>query len=243
MLNNNGKPMLLPFRCSEDDIHWAGLSCSEEEPCPVFLELTSAEQAGSRTIAVGNIHSESVTLYSVLLASDDGGRTWSEGHERIRGGGLDHVQFFDSERGWVLGQELFPIPQDPFLLVTADGGKSWQQRSIFNENIDNRFGTIQQFAFSGKTDASLVIDRGKGSPDDRYVLFESRDAGDTWSVKQESAKPIPLKNPVAPNPDWRIRADAASKSFQVEHRSGTRWTSLGAFLVKLDSCKPPEKDQ
>jgi hypothetical protein len=237
VLENSGKPMLLPFACSEEDIRWAGLSCSEEEPCPIFLELTVANQSGNRILAAGNIHSESVTIYSVLLASDDGGRTWSEAHERIRGSGLDHIQFFDSEIGWVVGQELFPIPQNPFLLITGDGGKTWRQRNIFNENSESRFGIIQQFGLTGKTDGSLVIDRGPGNSGDRYVLFESPDTGDTWAVKQESAKPLALKNAATPTPDWRIRTDAPSKSFHIERRQGTRWESVGAFAVKLDSCK------
>ena len=239
VLTNAGKPMLLPFRCSEEDIHWAGLSCSEEDPCPVFLELAAAEQGGNRIVTVGNIHTESVTLYSVLLASDDGGRTWSEAHERIRGSGLDHIQFFGADRVWALGQELFPIPQDPFLLISSDGGKTWQKKSIFNEASEDHFGAIQQFALSGKNEASLVIDRGRSSPDDRYVLFESPDAGENWTVKQESSKSLPLKNSAVPSGDWRIRADGPSKSFHIEHRQGARWISVAAFLVKLDPCKQP----
>lgn len=238
VLENSGRPMLLPFTCSEEDIRWAGLSCSEEEPCPIFLELTAANQSGNRILAAGNIHSESVTIYSVLLASDDGGHTWSEAHERIRGSGLEHIQFFDSGIGWITGLELFPIPQNPFLLVTGDGGRTWRQRDIFDENSESRFGMIQQFALSGKQDGSMVIDRGRGNTGDRYVLFESPDAGETWAIKQESGKPLILKNAVTPTPDWRIRTDAPSKSFHVEHRDGTRWNSVGAFAVKLDSCKP-----
>jgi hypothetical protein len=238
VLEYSGKPMAVPFRCSEEDIRWAGLSCTEEEPCPIFLELTSAGQAGSRILAAGNIHTESVTLSSVLLGSEDGGRTWSEAHERIRGSGLDHIQFFDPETGWILGQELFPIPQNPFLLVTDDGGKTWRQRAIFNENSESRFGAIQQFALAGKKEGSVVVDRGRSSSEDRYVLFESPDGGDTWAIKQESNKPLTLKNASAPATDWRIRTDGPSKSFHVEHRQGTRWNSVGAFSVKLDACKP-----
>jgi len=239
LLDNTGKAMQVPFQCSEEDIRWAGLSCSEEEPCPIFLELVTAEQTGNRILAAGNIHTESVTLYSILLASEDVGKTWSEVHERIRGSGLDRIQFFDPETGWVVGQELFPILQNPFLLVTGDGGKTWRQRVIFNENSEKRFGSIQQFGLSGK-DGGLVIDRGRGSTEDRYVLFESPDAGDTWAVKQESAKLLTLKNAAVPATDWRIRIDAPSKSFHVEHRQGTRWISLGAFSVKLEDCKPPQ---
>jgi hypothetical protein len=74
MLENSGKPMLVPFSCSQEDIRWGGLSCSEEEPCPIFLELTAANQSGNRILAGGNIHSESVTLYSVRA------------HPRVRSG-------------------------------------------------------------------------------------------------------------------------------------------------------------
>jgi photosystem II stability/assembly factor-like uncharacterized protein len=239
VLQNGGKPMTLPFRCTEEDIRLSGLSCSEEEPCPIFLELTAAGQTGNRILAAGNIHTESVTIFGVLLASDDGGHTWAEAADRVRGAGLDHIQFFDPETGWIIGQELFPIPQNPFLLVTEDGGKTWRQRAIFNENSESRFGSIQQFALSGKKDGSLVIDRGRSSSEDRYVLFESPDGGDTWTIKQESGKPLSLKNAAVPGVDWRIRTDGPTKSFHVEHRQGTRWTSVGAFSVKLDSCKPP----
>ena len=36
VLTNSGKPMLLPFQCADEDIRWAGMSCSEDAPCPVF---------------------------------------------------------------------------------------------------------------------------------------------------------------------------------------------------------------
>src|SRR5579863_2934848 len=70
-----GKPITIPFRCSIDDMRWAGMTCSEDEPCPIFLELSSAEGVGERVLAAGNIHSDAVTLYSILLSSADGGHS------------------------------------------------------------------------------------------------------------------------------------------------------------------------
>ena len=101
--------MLLPFSCTNEDIVWAGLACSEEEPCPTYLELTAVEAVGSRILAAGNIHSDTVTLYSVLLGSEDAGHTWSEVHERIRAAALDRFQFLDTENGWISGAVLFPL--------------------------------------------------------------------------------------------------------------------------------------
>lgn len=242
ILENNGKPMLLPFQCTDEDIRAAGLSCSDEEPCPTFLELSSVAPVGNsgRILAVGNLHSEAVTLYSVLLFSEDAGRTWSEVSGRIRGASLDRIQFRDSEKGWVSGQELSPLPQNPFLLLTTDGGKTWRQRPILNEASENRFGTIQQFSFTAQGVGSLVLDRGQGAEGGRYVLYESPDGGENWQIKQESTKPIPLPAAAPAPADWRVRADAASKSFHIERRQGERWTTVGSFLVRVEPCKPPK---
>src|SRR3954467_13795215 len=83
MIENTGKPMVLPFQCTAEDTQWAGLQCSDEEPCPIYLELTAVESAGDRILVAGNVHSTSVTLFSVLLSSDDAGHTWREAHEHI----------------------------------------------------------------------------------------------------------------------------------------------------------------
>src|SRR5579864_7524796 len=89
VLENTGKPLAVSFQCSTEDIQAAGLSCSEEDPCSIFLELTAVESVGNRIFAAGNIHSAAVTMDTVLLASEDDGHTWREVADRIRGAGLD----------------------------------------------------------------------------------------------------------------------------------------------------------
>jgi hypothetical protein len=235
-LENHGKPIVVPYACSTEDIQWAGLSCSEEEPCAIFLELSAAESAGNRVLVAGNLHSEAVTLYSVLYASDDSGRTWTEAFPRARGAALDRMQFIDATTGWISGEQLFPIPQNPFLLVTTDGGKTWTERPIHKESAEDRFGVVQQFSFSDKDTGTLIVDRAQSGDGQRYALFESRTGGESWNILEESAKPPKLKQP-PPVSQWRVRVDAATKSFQVEHRQGDKWTSVAAFAVKVEPCK------
>ena len=239
LLENSGKPMLLPFHCTEDDIQWAGLTCSADEPCPVYLELAAVESAvpsgPGRIFAAGNIHSSAVTLYSVLLASEDAGRTWYEAYERLRGASLDRIQFLGSELGWTSGQALSPLPQDPFLLLTSDGGKKWRQRVIFPEG---RVGSVQQFQFGAKDSGSLIVDRGPGSDGDRYELYESPDAGESWTIRETSRRPIRLKPlPVAPS-EWRVRANGPTQSFHIERRQAERWIPVAEFAVQLGACHP-----
>ncbi len=237
LIENSGKPMLVPFRCTEDDIAWAGLSCSEESPCPVYLELTAVQSVGSKLFTIGNLHSEAVTLYSIFLGSDDAGKSWREVHERIRGAGLDHLQFTGLANGWVTGEALSPLPQDPFLLLTSDGGKTWRMRPIFQEG---RVGSVQQLFFASKNEGSLVLDRGQGSEGERFELYESPDGGETWAVKQLSNKPIRLRSAAPAGVEWRLRADGPTRSFHLERREGERWVSAAAFAVNAGACKPAQ---
>jgi photosystem II stability/assembly factor-like uncharacterized protein len=229
--------MIVPFQCTAEDIQEAGLDCSEHDPCPIYLELAVVESTGIRIFAAGNIHTSSATLYSVLLGTEDNGHTWSEMFERTRGAALDRIQFSGAETGWVSGELVYPLPRDPFLLQTTDGGKTWRQHPIFSES---RMGSLQQVWFEDTKRGSAIIDHGAGSEGDRYELYDSQDGGDSWSIKQTSVKPLTLRR-ASPGPtDWRVRTDGPSKSFHLEHREGTRWVSVGAFSVSLGVCKPPE---
>jgi photosystem II stability/assembly factor-like uncharacterized protein len=196
------------------------------------------ESVSNTIIAAGNIHSATVTLLAVLLASDDLGHTWREAAARVPGAGIDRIQFLDSANGWAAGEVLSPLARDPFLLVTTDGGKSWRQHPVFSDSREDRFGSIQQFLFTGKDSGSLIIDRGRGSEGDRYELFESRDGGESWEPKETSVKPLRLKRAPEPSTEWRARVDARSQSFHIEHNQGNRWNTVAAFSVKLAPCKP-----
>jgi hypothetical protein len=235
-LESTGKPILLPFQCTDDDIQWAGLSCSAEEPCPVYLELTAVEAIGTKLFTAGNIHAQTITLYSVLLGSEDSGHSWREVYQRIRGAGLDRLQFADFENGWASGEALSPLPQDPFLLITADGGKSWRPHAIFSES---RVGTVQQIWFASKKEGALIFDGGAGTGGDRYERFESNDAGETWNIKEARAQPLRLNYSASPVL-WRLQADGKTQSFRIEHQEGTRWTPAASFAVNLGACAPAQ---
>ncbi len=238
-LVNDGKPMRVPFACSEEDIQASGLECTSEEPCAVFLELAGLEIAGSKIFLAGNVHTATTTLAAILLASDDDGKTWAEPHGRIRFAGLDQIQFFDFERGWVAGQQLHTMPRDPFFLLTTDGGKSWRQRPVFG---DSQPGSIEQFWFDSRADGVVIIDRTQASETGaRYSIYETMTGGESWMIRQVSARPLKLKRAAGQNPDRRIRADAKTRSFVVERRQGERWQPLGNFLVETDSCRPPRR--
>ncbi len=147
--------MRVPYECTAADTQAAGLGCSEEDPCPVYLELSNVEAVGNRLFVTGNLHTPMATLYSVLLASEDGGTSWTEPHPRLRSSGLDQIQFVDSQNGWISGANLQGAPRDPFFLITTDGGKTWRQRPIFEET---RVAAIERFWFDSPANGTLLID-------------------------------------------------------------------------------------
>ena len=74
-----GKPLQIDSTCTDDDMQMFGLACTTEEPCPVYLELSSLDTGASRILIAGNFHTETATLSTILLASEDGGTTWTGG--------------------------------------------------------------------------------------------------------------------------------------------------------------------
>jgi photosystem II stability/assembly factor-like uncharacterized protein len=173
----------------------------------------------------------------VLLGSEDAGHSWREIHERIRAAGLDRLQFVDGETGWAGGQQLFPLPQDPFVLLTTDGGKSWRQSPVFGENSDYHFGSIQEMYFASKTNGSLVVDRSSGGDAGPFALYESPDGGASWTIQEQSGKPLHVKGAPPPDADWRVRVDGASKAFLLERRQSERWTVQASFAVNIGFCR------
>lgn len=238
ILKYTGAPLRVPVECSQDDLRALGLTCPAARPCPVYLELGAIESAGSELFITGNLHADDATLFSILLASDDGGATWREPAGRIRGAGLDLVQFLDFETGWASGESLGNIPRDPFLLLTRDGGKTWDSRPVFSES---RAGTIDFFHFDSKTHGRLWIGRPlSGEPGSRYETYESQDGGQTWTLGETSAKPFPKGSRPAPAGDYRLRADRSTGAYRVERRAPPGWQTVASFRVRAGECREPE---
>lgn len=234
-LEFKGKPLAVPFACTEETLTAAGLTCPESEPCPVYLELAAMESFDATLIVVGNLHSSVNTYSSIVLRSEDGGKTWTEPVERLPQVVLDGIQFVDASTGWISGQVLAQLPRDPFFLVTTDGGKTWKKRPLSEES---QVAAIDSFFFDNRTDGWLVLDRSRsGEPNARYQLYETKTGGDTWMLRQSSGNPISPKRSRPPAPaGLRLRADGPTKSYRIEKLQGNRWTLVASFLVRLPDC-------
>ncbi|HYP05892.1 MAG TPA: hypothetical protein VER03_06620 [Bryobacteraceae bacterium] len=230
-------PVRLPGSCSVELVQQLDLSCSPEEPCPLYLEINDVELVGERMMAAGNVNTPSATLQSLLLLSDDAGKTWTEAHTRIPGAALTSIQFIDFEVGWISGHVLHPDARDPFFLITSDGGKTWRRRAVYSEP---KSGAVEFFRFDSRTSGRMAVDRGRAGENGlRYELWESMTGGDSWSIRQVDSRAIPFPGGDAPRTKpVRVRTDAASKSYKVERQDATQWRSLASFAVAMGQCKP-----
>ncbi len=229
-LENSGKPMHVSFTCNQDDLRSLGLSCSEEEPCPIYLELSAVEAVGNRLFLAGNFHTATATISSILFESVDNGKTWNEPYDRVRFSELEQIQFVDTEHGWISGATIQTLPRDPFFLLTTDGGKTWRQREIFDEAHG---GSIDRFWFDSPASGTLLLTPiGK-----TYELYATTNGGDSWILKQSAPKPLSLGHGQRAEATWRLRPDGHNHSYDIELKQGTGWQRIASFLVDVGVCK------
>lgn len=226
-------PVKIDYACPPEDIDSFGLACSADEPCAVFLELTAIDSVGATVFLAGNLHTQSATLRSILLSSEDGGKTWIEPFQRIRAAALEQIQFSGFASGWVSGQIIEPLPRDPFLLLSTDGGKSWRERPVFEES---RFGELAEFWFESPASGELVIDHSEHGVV-KHEVYQSQTGGESWEIKEMTTQPVKLKGPPKEESAWRIRADAASKTYRLELRGAANWESISTFAIHIADCK------
>jgi photosystem II stability/assembly factor-like uncharacterized protein len=228
-------PAKIEAHCTPEQIDELGLSCTAEQPCPIYLELTSAEAATGSLFVAGNLHTSSATLSSILLASGDGGKTWSEPHPRIPSAVLDQIQFVDLQNGWIGGHIMQNLPRDPFLLATADGGKSWKRKPVSEES---RTGALEGFWFESRDSGTLIVDlirpNETGARRERYSTMTG---GDSWTLEEVSAGPLRLKRAPPRDPVWRVRADAKSRVLVLEKNLGNgEWETTAEFPIEVGTC-------
>jgi hypothetical protein len=223
-------PVQIKYECTPEDVDAFGLNCTEEEPCQVLLELGSVEAIGGRLMVAGNLHTRTTTLFSLLLASDDSGVTWSEPSPRMRYSALEQIQFFDGQNGWVSGESVDPLPRNAFMMLTNDGGRTWRQRPLFE---DAKYGTIAQFQFSSPSTGELVLDSSQGKTV-RQELYETQTGGESWELKEKSSARLRLSATHATN--FHLIADARTGTYKVERGVGKNAETIANFVIHVADC-------
>jgi photosystem II stability/assembly factor-like uncharacterized protein len=244
-LLHGGDQLNVAFSCNDEDLAAVGMACSDDDPCPIYLELSGISALGKKLSLAGNLHGASATLYSVLLTSDDAGATWTEPAARIPGAALEQVQLFDATHSWAAGETQVPLARDPFFLIASDGGASWRKDPV---SEDGAAGAIQKFWFDSEEHGELIVDGGRTASGGRYLLYETHTGGASWNVVSKTAQVPRLRRaPVTGDEGYRIGTDNKSRAFVIEKREGEAWKKVASFSVQVASCGtrhlPPPVEQ
>ena len=234
VFTSQGKPIVLNAPCGSAEMELFGLDCHADEPCPLFLDLTSVDAAGSRIFLAGNLHTESATIFGLLLVSEDDGRRWTDATARLSGAALDALQFVDFQNGYVSGHAAGALLKDPFFLKTRDGGKTWEKLDVFDESA---VGIIENFWFESATQGAMVVDRMQaGTKAGRWQRYETMTGAGTWMLREVTPRAPVVKR--GKNELWRLRTDGPARAYRVEKRDGAQWKTVASFAIHSGHCKP-----
>ena len=236
VLSYDGSPLVVPLDCAYDHFSRAGIVCSDTTPCDLFLELTAVESAGENTFVIGNIHTPSATISTILLASADGGRSWHEPIPRYSGAGFELIQFADPAHGWIGGQEGdYDRSTKPLLLASTDGGSRWQRYAISED--EDALGAVLEFFFDTPDHGQLIVDLlvSEGDP---YELYETLNGGRSWNIRQIASQKSRLTNrSVADDPtQWQIVENGKDAVYELQLEEQGEWVLKSKFAVGVGSC-------
>ncbi len=115
-------------------------------------------------------NAENAGTESIIIHTDNGGKTWNRQQSGIFGKPLKKVYFRDMFKGWCAGE-------DGVLIRTADGGQTWQQLETDTENnlhdifilenvgwIVGDWGTVLKTIDGGKTFEPIEIGTNGDTP-------------------------------------------------------------------------------
>ena len=131
--------------------------------------------------AVGDSYDASAYGTSVILATTDGGATWSAqdpGSAGI-GGSLKSVFFIDAAHGWAVGDsfDASGYYAGPVMLATTDGGATWTARDV--SSVGGSQLSLGAVTFADTNHGWAVGSTGG----DKVSILSTSDGGATWSAK------------------------------------------------------------
>jgi hypothetical protein len=114
---------------------------------------------------------------SVILRSEDGGRSWLQVLSANLGQSIYHVAFVDHGVGWAIAMNDVEDLSAYDLYRSFDYGKTWSEPIEFGEWNFRPWG----IKFTDKNNGQITFDKFTSSPSDRFGIISTTDGGVTWN--------------------------------------------------------------
>ncbi len=163
----------------------------------IVLHLSDSKIAsiGDQVYLGGSYRTSAASYRSVLLKSNDGGRSWKELDIWMSCSEVDDIFFYDEDHHWFITCWSIEGAQAPYhVFRSQDGGESWtrSKRSLPNPNhIETSLSFIRQRSFQNPRDGVMSFLSTTGI----LGTYTTHDGGINWRLlKSEKIDPDEIYN-------------------------------------------------
>jgi photosystem II stability/assembly factor-like uncharacterized protein len=160
-----------------------------------------------------------------VLATTDGGRSWTSQYPGVEGGWLVSVAATDARHVWAVGHQGSADLGKGLILASSDGGRTWRRQRLPTGLVP----TAVAFADARHGWAVAVEDAADASPPVRYSVLSTSDGGAHWRISYSAAAGDVLNGLAAVGADhcWAVGYAEQQRTGLVVHTTdgGLHWNA------------------
>ncbi len=190
---------------------------------------------------LGSLKTSAVSIRSLLLRSEDGGRNWREVMTPVTGSDVIRLSFLSKQTGWALLGETSEGPGELHLYKTKDSGKSWKKVSRIRKR--HYTGWPKGFGFIDERNGRIEMLYDGAAPTDGFAVMSTSDGGITWqetrSLSLDEYREKYEKDSEEPSTDYVTARDGSQWKLQEQpngqviilrrRRPGDKWTIVSTL--------------
>jgi hypothetical protein len=183
----------------------------------------------------GSLKTPAVSIRSLLLRSEDGGRNWREVMTLVTGSDVIRLFFLNKQTGWALLGQTSEGTGPLYLYKTRDSGKSWKKVSSIPKR--HYTGWPKGFGFIDERNGRIEMLYDRAAPTDGFAIMSTSDGGITWQesrslsldeymekYEKDSEEPSTDHVTARDGSQWKLQ-EQSNKQISVlrRRRSGREW--------------------
>lgn len=164
-------------------------------------------------LLLGSLQTSAVSIRSLLLRSEDGGRSWREVMTPATGSDVIRLFFLNKQTGWALLGQTSEGPGQLYLYKTRDSGKSWKKVSRIPKR--HYTGWPKGFGFIDERNGRIEMLYDGAAPTDGFAVMSTSDGGISWQETRSLSLDEYREN-------YERESEEPSADY-VTARDGTQW--------------------
>jgi len=207
----------------------------------VYLSVSIYGFDKNLAFLLGSLKTPAVSIRSLLLRSEDGGRSWMEVMEPVTGSDVIRLFFLSKQTGWALLGETSEGPGQLYIYKTKDSGKSWKKVSRIPKR--HYTGWPKGFGFIDERNGRMEMLYDGAAPTDGFAVMSTSDGGITWqetrslsldeyrdNYEEESEEPSTDYVTARDGSQWKLQEQPNRQISVLRRRhSGGEWDTVSTL--------------